>query len=162
MNRTLLYQNLFINIKGDNKFIHIKSGKKNVNNLKIVSIRGNEQHVTIGSDFSYGGLEIQMNDGNESLTIGDDCLFSWGIKIRTSDGHSVVCLETGKAINLPKDVTIGNHVWVGEDVKFLKGSTIPDNCIVGSNAIVTKSFNQNDKYSIIAGFPAKIVKKNVT
>lgn len=151
---------LMINLKGNNKIIKIEASKKNINNLKITSIRGNEQTVTIQNDFGCGGCEIQMNDGKENLTIGDDCLFSWGIKIRTSDGHSVVDLNTNKAINLPKDVRIGNHVWVGEDVKFLKGSTIPNNCIVGSGAIVTKSFYEEN--SVIASFPAKIMKSNVT
>ena len=158
--RALSYQNLFINLKGNNKNITIGESSKNINNLKIVSIRGEKQHIFIGTNFSCGGCEIQMNDGYESLSIGNDCLFSWGIKIRTSDGHSVVDIATNKAINLPKDVVIENHVWVGEDVKFLKGSLISNNCVVGSGSIVTKKFK--DENIIIAGFPAKIVKRNVT
>jgi len=159
IHKALVYQNLFINFKGNNKKLVIKPSKKNISNLKVVSIRGENQNITIGEDFSCGGCEIQMNDGDESLSIGNDCLFSWGIKIRTSDGHSVVDLETGKAINIPQDVNIGNHVWVGEDVKFLKGSSIPNNCVVGSYAIVTKKFT--DQHTVIAGFPAKVVKIGV-
>lgn len=160
INKALMHQKLFINIKGDNKKIVLGESKKNIVDLKIVSIRGNNQTVSIGTDFSCGGCEIQMNDGNENLTIGDDCLFSWGIKLRTSDGHSVVDLKTLKAINLPKDVVIGDHVWVGEDVKFLKGSVIPNNSIVGSGSIVTKKFSEENV--VIAGFPALIMKRGVT
>lgn len=160
ISKALMHQKLFINIKGDNKSVVIGESKKNIIDLKVVSIRGNGQQVSIGSDFSCGGCEIQMNDGNENLTIGNDCLFSWGIKLRTSDGHSVVDLETGKAINLPKDVVIGDHVWVGEDVKFLKGSIIPKNCIIGSGSIVTKEFF--DENVVIAGFPARVMKRGVT
>lgn len=157
-----LLKNLFINLKGNNKKITIEKSNKIINNLKIVSIRGDEQIVDIGVDFSCGGCEVQMNDGNEKLSIGDGALFSWGIKIRTSDGHSIIDLSTNKAINFPADVTIGKHVWVGEDVKFLKGCTIPDNCVIGSGSIVTKSFAKNCENTIIAGIPAKIVKKNIT
>ncbi|WP_290702990.1 hypothetical protein [Amphritea sp.] len=159
ISKALLHQTLFINISGNDKEIVVSESKKNINNLKIVSIRGECQKVLIGRDFSCGGCEIQMNDGYETLTIGDDCLFSWGIKMRTSDGHSVIDLETGNAINLPKNITIGSHVWVGEDVKFLKGSIIPCNTIVGGFSVVTKAFFSEN--SVIAGFPAKVVKSNV-
>lgn len=160
IHKALVYQSLFINFKGNNKKVIIQPSKKNISNLKIVSIRGENQKITIGEEFSCGGCEIQMNDGEESLTIGNDCLFSWGIKIRTSDGHSIVDLKTGKAINVPQDVNICNHVWVGEDVKFLKGSTIPDNCVVGSGAIVAKVFAEQN--TVIAGIPAKVVKTGIT
>lgn len=158
----LIYQKLFINLKGNGKKIIISESKKNIMDLKIVSIRGDNQSVFIGDDFSCGGCEIQMNDGHEKLTIGNDCLFSWGIKMRTSDGHSVVDIATNKAINLPKDVGIGNHVWVGEDVRFLKGARIPENTIIGAGAVVTKFFSDDDSFSVIGGFPAKVMKRGVT
>lgn len=150
--------NLFLNIKGDSKTIIIGNSTKNINNLKYTSIRGNHQSLTIGENFSCGGIEIQMNDGHENCTIGNDCLFSWGIKMRTSDGHSIIDLNTSKPINYPKDITIGNHVWIGEDAKFLKGSSIPSNCVVGAYSVVTKKFEE--EYCVIAGFPAKILKTN--
>ncbi|OXY82112.1 acyltransferase [Oceanimonas doudoroffii] len=151
--------NLFLNLKGNNKTFYIGETQKNINNLKFTSIRGNNQSFVIGNSFSCGGMEIQMNDGDEKCTIGDDCLFSWGIKMRTSDGHSVIDIATDKAINIPRDILIGNHVWVGEDVKFLKGSSIPDNCIVGSYAVVTKAFLEQN--IAIAGFPASVIKRGV-
>nr|QOS16659.1 polysialic acid O-acetyltransferase [Vibrio parahaemolyticus] len=154
-----IYHLLVINLKGNNKKINIERSSKNIRNLKISSIRGNNQSVAIGKNFSCGGIEIQMNDGNESCIIGDDCLFSWGIKLRTSDGHSVIDLETNRATNLPKDVTIGDRVWVGEDAYFNKGSVVGNDCVVGSRTIVTKSFTTNN--IVLAGYPAKIVKKNI-
>lgn len=42
---------------------------------------------------------------------------------------------------------------------ILKGSSIPDNCIVGFRALVTKRFNECN--SIIAGSPARIIKQNI-
>lgn len=156
----LLYTHLIINLKGNDKEILIKESNKNINNLKITSIRGDGQIVNIGSNFSCGGIEVQMNDGCENFTIGDNCLFSWGIKARTSDGHSVVDLDTNRAVNLPQDIVIEDKVWVGEDVSFLKGSKISKNSVVGSRAVVTKKFN--DSNVVIAGFPAKVVKKGIT
>lgn len=160
LGRTLSYNKLIIHIKGNNKKIFIGESSKKITSLKIVSSRGNDQNIIIGDEFGCGGCEIQMNDGNENLIIGKDCLFSWGIKIRTSDGHSIIDLKSGEAVNLPKDVTIGNHVWVGEDARFLKGAGISNDCVVGSGAVVTKRFM--DSNVVIAGFPAVIVKKDIT
>lgn len=159
LGKTLSYTNLVVNIKGNNKLLEIQPSTKNINGLKFVSIRGDNQQFKIGNNLSCGGLEVQMNDGDEKCTIGDNGLFSWGIKIRTSDGHSVVDLATDKAINLPQDVIIGDRVWIGEDVSFLKGSKISPDSVVGSHAIVTKKFEQSN--CVIAGFPAKVVKENI-
>lgn len=159
INKANSITNLFINIKGNDKKFFVAETSKNINNLKFTSIRGDSQKLEIGKDFSCGGLEIQMNDGVESCAIGDGCLFSWGIKMRTSDGHSIIDLDTGRPVNYPKDIVIGNHVWVGEDVKFLKGSSIPNNCVVGAYSVVTKEFE--NEFCVIAGFPAKVIKTNV-
>jgi len=161
IHQALSYSKLDIQIKGDNKYIEIKNTKFNINGLKIVSIRGNNQQLKIGENFSLGGMEIQMNDGDESVTIGNDCLFSWGIKARTSDGHSVIDEESGIAINLPKNIIFHDRIWVSEDVKILKGVIIPSDVIIASFSVVTKPFGSEDSGSIIGGFPAKVIKRNV-
>jgi virginiamycin A acetyltransferase len=51
---------------------------------------------------------------------------------------------------------IGNDVWIGLNAYIKSGVTIGDGCIIGAGAIVTKSV---DPYSIVAGVPAKIIKK---
>lgn len=159
LGRAEKYHQLTINFRGNNKTIEIKDSIKNINGFKFTSIRGDNQKLFVGSDFSCGGVEIQMNDGNEQCQIGNACLFSWGIKIRTSDGHSVVCTDTGRAINEPRDVLISDSVWVGEDVSFLKGSSISHDCVVGSRSVVTKAFFESN--CVIAGFPAKVVKSDI-
>ena len=151
---------LVVNLSGNDKEITIENTSKTIIGLKILSVRGDKQKVKIGTDFGCGGCEIQMNDGSESISIGGDCLFSWGIKMRTSDGHSVIDLKSGMAVNLPRDIHIGNHVWVGEDAKFLKGAVVPSNSVIGSFSVVTKSFTEEN--CVIAGFPAKVIKKNIT
>lgn len=154
-------ENLSIRLIGDNNKIVLSNTSKTINNLSINSSRGGNIEIYIGENFGCGGVDIRMNDGYEKLIIGDDCLFSSGIKIRTSDGHAVIDLDSDQAVNLPSDVHIGSHVWIGEDARILKGVFIPDNCVVGGFSIVTKSFLKEDKHSVIAGSPAKIVKKNI-
>lgn len=104
------------------------------------------------------GIQVAALELNTSILIGSDCMFSANISIRNSDSHSVIDNKTNKRINFAKDIVIGNHVWVGEQVKILKGSSIGDNSIIGMGSIVTQEIPNN---SIAAGIPARVIKGNV-
>ena len=56
----------------------------------------------------------------------------------------------------PGPVIIGKGTFLGHGVKVLPNVIIGNNCIVASGSIVTKSF---DSYSVLAGSPAKVIKK---
>jgi virginiamycin A acetyltransferase len=49
-------------------------------------------------------------------------------------------------------VTIGNDVWIADNVTILGGVTIHDGCCIGAGSIVTKSVAP---YSIAAGVPCR-------
>lgn len=85
-------------------------------------------------------------------------MFSKDIVFRTGDSHSIVD-ENGIRINLSKDISIGNHVWVGNMVIVTKGAFVGDNCILGTGSIVTKAFRESNV--ILAGSPARIVKERI-
>ena len=53
-------------------------------------------------------------------------------------------------------IVISENVWIGANVVILPEVNIGSNCIIGSGAVVTKSF---DKNSVIAGNPAKLIRK---
>lgn len=104
-----------------------------------------------------GKTELACIEGTE-IEIGEDCLFSSNIIFRTGDSHSVLDLE-GIRINPSKKITIGDHVWIGQNCFFGKGSEVLNNSIVGACAVVTKKFDR--KNVAIAGNPAKIIKENI-
>ena len=56
-------------------------------------------------------------------------------------------------------IRIGNYCWVGWGTALLKNTVLPDYTIVGMQSVVTKKFTQ--KYTVLAGNPAKIIKKDV-
>lgn len=86
-------------------------------------------------------------------------MFSQDIKIATGDGHPIYDLDTGELINANKDVIIKDKVWIGRGVSIHKGAIIPEGCVVGACSFVTKEFTE--KNCIIAGVPAKVVKRNI-
>lgn len=93
----------------------------------------------------------------EKVTFGNNCLLGWNVNIRDSDGHSI--FSEGVKKESLKSVKIGNNVWIGANVDILKGVTIADFNVIGYRSCVTKSINE--QHCIIAGYPAKIIKKGI-
>lgn len=54
---------------------------------------------------------------------------------------------------------IGDNVYIGPGVKFVKPCIIGNSVAIGANSVVTKSFKEG--FVSIAGIPAKIVKNDV-
>ena len=91
------------------------------------------------------------------MRIGNDCLFGWNVAVRDSDGHTV--LHDGKETPSLDEVLIGSHVWIGAHSDVLKGSVIPDGCIVAYRALVTNKFKTTR--CTLAGLPARIVREKI-
>lgn len=144
---------------GNNTKITIGSTQYELSNLEV-DVQKDFSRLIIGNQFSVNGCKIWLTgEKNQTITIGDDCMFSHGITIRSSDYHSIYDTTSKKVINFSKDIIIKNHVWICQNATLLKGSIIPSNCIIGANSLVNKSFDKENV--IISGHPAKITKTNV-
>ena len=55
-----------------------------------------------------------------------------------------------------KDTIIGENCFIGYGVAIQAGTKLGKQCIVGANAVVRGDFPD---YSVIAGVPAKIIRK---
>ena len=53
-------------------------------------------------------------------------------------------------------VSIGDNVWIGENVVLLAGTQIGKGCVIGANSVVHGVFPDN---CIIAGVPGRVIKK---
>lgn len=86
-------------------------------------------YVEIGDNSTAYFSEIRLFENGSYIKIGEDCMFSSGIKLWCSDSHSILNMEN-EIVNLGKSIEIGNHVWIGADVKIGKNTKISDNSIV--------------------------------
>ena len=168
-----------VQITGNRNVVIIKSGGLLKNSL--IKIKGNDNTIILGHDSFISGAELWIEDNHCKLEIGDrsfvghhshlacteddseitigaDVLISSYVQIRTGDSHAIYDID-GNRINSAKSVTIGDHCWIGEGAKVLKGVELGDEIVVATGAIVTKSFSHN---ALIGGVPAKVLKTDIT
>lgn len=174
---------LKLNIVGDYNYVEIH--KPNFKET-LIGIFNNDNRFILeetcqicnGATFSLasgGSINIEKNCeiGNYSLWvvvngdyktkhklhIGEGTHIAKDAIIRTSDGECLLDFDTNMPISEPQDIYIGKHCWITSRCTILKGSYIPDNSIIGANSLVNKKFTE--EYTLIAGTPAKVIKKNV-
>ena len=150
------FKNTHINIVGNNNTVEFAKGVSMDGGT--ILLEGDNNSFIVGKNTKFcGKIHIAIMESTK-LQIGESGLFSSDIIIRTGDSHSVVDLS-GKRINTSKDITLGDHIWVGNHVIITKGSAIGNNCVIGTGAVVTHGWEENNV--IIAGVPAKIVKRDI-
>lgn len=144
-------------IRGDRNVIEIGEGCI-IGKKCSIRIEGNDCCVLIGKNTTMTrDIHLCVQEHNMKIEIGEDCMFSNNIIVRTSDSHPIYDIN-GVRINLPQNVQIGNHVWIAPESTILKGVHIGNNAIIGSKSLVTKDVEANCLY---AGIPAKVIKRNV-
>lgn len=110
--------------------------------------------ITIGNDCTINPYTIVYGQGN--TIIGN------GVRIAA---HCVIVPSNHRFDN-PSEfiykqgltklgIIIEDDVWLGTGVKVLDGVTISKGCVIGANAVVTRSTEANGIY---VGIPAKLIK----
>ena len=157
-----------IHIFGDNNRVIIKEGfgLGNVLNIYIGQDHKNFGKVKnstfeIGENSSVESMNYFTYNSNTYCKIGKDCMISSNVTIYNTDAHPIFDVNTGKILNKVDGITIGEHCWIGMNAVILKNSILPDNSILGLNAVFRGGGNLSS-YCAFAGNPARLVKENVT
>jgi len=153
----------FINVKifcGTNAYGFIDSSIHPIKNVSLY-LRGENSELKIGKNlYCNEAIITQGGERDTKIHIGDDCLFSYRVHIRSSDSHTLFEKDNPENIlNDKKEVKIGDNVWICYGATVLKNSTIPSHTVIGANSLVTGDFSEEN--TIIAGNRAKVVKRNI-
>lgn len=105
---------------------------------------GNGSQIIIGDNCRLNGVYIHAQ---KNITIGNNCVMASGVNIIDSNGHETNSLDRTKGRDLPKEIVIGNNVWIGLNVIVLKGSIIGDNTIIAAGSVVKGIVPANSIYS---------------
>ncbi len=130
--------------KGRNVVISVHTKVKNSSNIFV------GENTLINGGMIYAGKESKV-------VIGNNCLISYNVVIRTYSHNYIkrdeLIINQG---NFQKDILIGDDVWIGYGAQIFPGVRIGNGAVVAAGAIVTKNV---EDYSVVAGIPAKIIKR---
>lgn len=147
-----------VTLRGDNCSLSINGSTTMINNTLLDTFRSGSS-ISIGPSFSMEGGRIEAMDG-KTISIGNNCMFSRGVEVCNGDNHPIYAVgHIDVRLNPSSDVVIGNHVWLGANVKVLKGAYIADDVIVGACALVTGRLDVSN--SVYLGSPAEKRKDGV-
>ena len=130
---------------GNNKF---------VGNIRI----GQDCNVRINDKVTCTNSCIITTAEGSSILIGEDCMLASSVELRADDAHPIFNVRTGLRINLPRDIVVGEHVWLAARTTILSGGMIGNGSILGYGSILKSRIPNN---CIAVGVPAKVTKRNV-
>jgi acetyltransferase-like isoleucine patch superfamily enzyme len=92
----------------------------------------------------------------QHVSIGRECIVADRVMLIDFD-HGVV--EVERAIRqqgiYKRDVRVGSNCWIGYGACILRGVTIGDNAVIGSNSVVSKDVPAN---AVAAGAPVRVLR----
>jgi acetyltransferase-like isoleucine patch superfamily enzyme len=117
-------------------------------------IRCHEGVVEIGAK-TVMGQECTIS-AYQRVRIGDECVIADRAMFIDFD-HGIV--EVERPIRqqgiYKRDVEVGNNVWIGYGACVLRGVSVGDNSVIGTNSVVTKDVPAN---AVVGGIPARIIR----
>jgi len=127
------------------RFVWIGDGTK---------LRCHEGRIEIGAK-TVMGQECTIS-AYQRVRIGEQCVIADRSMFIDFD-HGVV--EVERPIRqqgiYKRDVVVGSNVWIGYGACILRGVSVGDNSIVGTNSVVTRDVPAN---AVVAGIPARVIR----
>lgn len=149
-----------------------------------IAVRG-KQNIKFGEGFVCGfmvrldafggpacisfGKNVELNDfvhigSIGSITIGNEVMIASRVFITDHDhgiyagdgNHSDPATTPRARQEVSCSVTIGDRVWIGENVSILPGTQIGNGAIIGANSVVKGIIPAS---TIAAGIPARVIKR---
>lgn len=142
-NRVTLWQYLRFKLSGNKRLywpVH--------NNSEVT----HPQNIYVGINSNPGTRPGCYLQGNGRIWIGNYVRFASNIGI-ISANHNL----NDHTKHDESSVIINDYCWIGMNAVILPGVILGERTIVGAGSVVTKPFP--DGYCVIAGNPAKIIKK---
>lgn len=146
LNPDAVYFGSNVGVGAGTRFLPIKSSVGKVYQPKIVIGDG----CQIGKNNSFASIH--------SITVGKNVLFAGNVHMTDhSHGYEDISLPMFKQPLISKGgISIGDECWLGFGCEILSGVHVGKHCVVAAHAVVTKDVPD---YCIVAGNPAKVIKK---
>jgi len=142
------------------------TGHENIeigNNFSIMrfsSIYAHESNLVLGNNISINSNScIGAADGGE-IVIGSNVLIAQNVVLRASDhDFNNAKIPIKEQRHSGGKIVIGDDCWIGANAVITRNVCIGSHSIVGAGAVVTKDV---EPYSIVAGVPARLIRRRLT
>jgi acetyltransferase-like isoleucine patch superfamily enzyme len=117
-------------------------------------LRCHEGEVSIGAK-TVMGQECTIS-AYQHVSIGRECVIADRVMMIDFD-HGMVEVERPIRVQgiYKRDVRVGNNVWIGYGACILRGVTVGDNAVIGTNSVVTRDVPAN---AVVGGVPARVIR----
>ena len=133
----------------------IFNGKANIGHGCKISV-GKDAEISFGDGFTVSA-ETQIIS-HKKIKFGKNVLISWDCLFIDTDFHKIFD-KSGRRINSPKPIIIGDKVWIGCRNVILKGSKVSDGSIIAANSFLNKDISEQS--GIFIGNPIQFVKGQI-
>lgn len=112
-----------------------------------------EDNVSIGQNF-------HITSSGSALIIGKNTTIAGNVCVTNIDhDYTQIGIHILDQVYIMKETIIGENGYIGYGAVIQAGTILGKHCIVGANSVVRGEFAD---YSVIAGAPAKVVKRHNT
>ena len=111
------------------------------------------KNITIGNDV-YINFGCTILDCAQ-VTIGNNTLIGPNVSMYSAN-HSLDAKERITGGLIPKEIHVGNRVWVGGNSILLAGVNIGDDAVIGAGSVVTHDIPSG---VVAAGNPCRVIRK---
>ena len=89
------------------------------------------------------------------ITLGSNIHITNGVRFITHDGGTLLFRDRVPDLEITKPITVGDNVYIGNNVLIMPGVTIGSNVVIGAGAVVSRDIPDN---SVAVGVPARVIK----
>lgn len=133
----------------------IFNGSCSIGNNSAISI-GSKGCVSFGNNFS-ATTSLKLTSYC-SIMFGEDVLCGWECLFMDTDFHQLTLINSNEKLRSYGSIAIGKGCWFSLKTTVMKGTVLPDYCVVAANSLLNKEY-VIPEYSLIAGQPA-LLKRN--
>ncbi len=126
-----------------------------LNGYSHLETRNKTSLIKIGENTHINNNFVVIAE-HKTINIGKRCFIGTHVEICDSDFHGIAISERNVSkFEMAKPVTIEDDVFIGSNVKILKGSIIRHGSVIANGSIVTGEIPAN---VIAGGIPAKVLR----
>ena len=121
-------------------------------------------HVAKGATLQIGKMVRIGSDVKvickKNITIGEWTGIGYDSQISDSNYHPMKNTITDELYKQEKSISIGEYNSIANRCSIMGGTITLDNCVIASNSLCNKNYEEYGSYVLIGGIPVKLLKEN--